>query len=89
MVDIESVLLKDNVDGQTWGTAPGHMDTWFALDNNRHLKKQYLELVIRDSDIKAAFSPNDPKKVMAIIETNSSLLRAEQKMKSELKEVKQ
>jgi len=76
MVDIEAVHLKDNVDGQMWGTSPGHMDTWFALDNDRHLKKQYLLLVIKDSDIKPAFSPIDPKKVMAIIETNSSLLKA-------------
>lgn len=89
MVDIDAVLLKDNVDGQMWGTAPGHMDTWFALDNNRHLKKQYVELVIKDSDVKAAFSPNEPKKVMAIIETNSALLRAEQNLKSEPKEIKQ
>lgn len=42
MIDIEAVHLKDNVDGQVWGTSPGHMDTWFALDNDRHLKKQYV-----------------------------------------------
>jgi hypothetical protein len=52
------------------------MDTWFAYDSNRHLKKQYLEIVIKGSDVKAAFSPNDPQKVMAIIETNSALLKA-------------
>jgi hypothetical protein len=57
------------------------MDTWFALDQNRHLKKQYLEIVVRDSDVKVAFSPNDPHKVMAIIETNSALLKAEKTMK--------
>lgn len=89
MIDIDAVHLKDNVDGQMWGTSPGHMDTWFALDNDRHLKKQYIELVVKNSDIKAAFSPSDPKKVMAIIETNSSLLKAEQNFQNETHEVKQ
>ncbi len=70
------------MDGQVWGTSPGHMDTWFALDNDRHLKKQYIEIVVKGSDVKPAFSPSDPKKVLAIIETNSSLLKAEKKMNS-------
>ena len=76
MIDVEAIYLRDNVDGQVWGTSPGHMDTWFALDNNRHLKTQYLEIVVRGSDVKVAFSPNDPKKVMSIIENNSAMLRA-------------
>jgi hypothetical protein len=80
MVDVEAVYLRDNVDGQAWGTTPGHMDTWFALDKNRHLKKQYIEIAVKDSDVKAAFSPSDPHKVMAIVETNSALLKAEKNM---------
>jgi hypothetical protein len=68
MIDIVAIHLKDNTDGQMWGTSPGKMDTWFAMDRDRDKKKQYLELVVRDSDVKAAFSPSDPKKVMSIIE---------------------
>ncbi len=42
MIDIVAIHLKNNTDGQIWGTSPGKMDTWFAMDSDRDKKKQYL-----------------------------------------------
>lgn len=77
--------MRDNVDGKVWGTSPGQMDTWFALDNERHLKTKYIEIILRDSDVKPCFSPSDPEKVFSILQTNSSMLLAQKNMKDFVK----